>query len=46
GMPRLYGLPVVFSPSSQEVPQWEVINFDLEKEPGVPNNYRYLKFFE
>ncbi|MEM1239467.1 MAG: TIGR02652 family protein [Cyanobacteria bacterium P01_H01_bin.26] len=46
GMPRLYGLPVAFSPSSKEVPQWDVINFDLEKEPGVPNNYRYLKFFE
>ncbi|MEM6255242.1 MAG: TIGR02652 family protein [Cyanobacteria bacterium P01_D01_bin.156] len=44
--PRLYGLPVTFSPSSNDVPQWEVINFDLEKEPGVPNNYRYLKFFE
>ncbi|MEO1403170.1 MAG: DUF2396 family protein, partial [Cyanobacteria bacterium J06635_1] len=44
--PRLYGLPVEFSPSPEVEPQWEVINFDLEKEPGVPTHYRYLKFFE
>jgi uncharacterized protein (TIGR02652 family) len=45
-MPRLYGLPVVFSPASEGDPQWDVINFDLEKEPGVPSGYRYLKYFE
>jgi uncharacterized protein (TIGR02652 family) len=44
--PRLYGLPVEFSPPSEVEPQWDVINFDLEKEPGVPTHYRYLKFFE
>lgn len=44
--PRLYGLPVTFSPSPESEPQWEVINFDLEKEPGVPTHHRYLKFFE
>ncbi|NEP16778.1 MAG: TIGR02652 family protein [Leptolyngbya sp. SIO4C1] len=44
--PRLYGLPVEFSPSPEVEPQWEVINFDLQKEPGVPTHYRYLKFFE
>lgn len=44
--PRLYGLPVAFSPSPEVEPQWEVINFDLKKEPGVPTHHRYLKFFE
>ncbi|MEO0458108.1 MAG: TIGR02652 family protein [Cyanobacteria bacterium P01_A01_bin.114] len=44
--PRLYGLPVEFSPSPEVEPQWAVVNFDLEKEPGVPTHYRYLKFFE
>ncbi len=44
--PKLYGLPVAFSEPSSIDPKWEVINFDLEKEPGVPTQYRYLKFFE
>ena len=32
--PRLYGLPVLFSP---EDPRWRVINFDLEVEMGSFN---------
>ena len=44
--PRLYGLPVEFSPDSKEEPCWEVINFDLEKEPGVPVRYPYFRLFE
>lgn len=44
--PRLYGLPVEFSPDSPEEPCWEVINFDLEKEPGVPVRYPYFRLFE
>jgi hypothetical protein len=44
--PRLYGLPVEFSPESPEEPCWEVINFDLEKEPGVPVRYPYFRLFE
>lgn len=34
--PRMYGLPVEFSPDGTDEPCWNVINFDLEKEPGVP----------
>ncbi|MGB3570659.1 MAG: TIGR02652 family protein [Phormidesmis sp.] len=45
-VPKLYGLPVAFSESVDEAPRWEVINFDLEKERGVPTQYRYLKIFE
>ena len=45
-LPRLYGLPVEFSPESKEDPCWEVINFDLEKEPGVPKRYPYFRLFE
>jgi conserved hypothetical protein TIGR02652, cyanobacterial len=45
-MPKLYGLPVDFSPESQEEACWEVINFDLEKEPGVPIRYPYFRLFE
>ena len=43
---RLYGLPVDFSPDPSEEPCWEVINFDLEKEPGVPVRYPYFRLFE
>lgn len=46
GIPRLYGLPVEFSADSPEEPCWEVINFDLEKEPGVPKRYPYFRLFE
>jgi uncharacterized protein (TIGR02652 family) len=43
---RLYGLPVEFSPEPTDEPCWEVINFDLEKEPGVPVRYPYFRLFE
>lgn len=43
---RLYGLPVDFSPEFSEDSCWEVINFDLEKEPGVPVRYPYFRLFE
>lgn len=45
-MPRLYGLPVEFSPDPDQDPQWSVINFRLEKEPGVPVRYPYFRLFE
>ncbi len=44
--PKLYGLPVTFSEPASVTPQWAVVNFDLEKEPGVPTQYRYLKMFD
>ncbi len=44
--PRLYGLPVEFSPDPLEEPCWDVINFDLEKEPGLPARYPYFRIFE
>lgn len=44
--PRLYGLPVTFSPPAEEDPCWDVINFSLEKEPGVPVRYPYFRLFE
>jgi uncharacterized protein (TIGR02652 family) len=44
--PRLYGLPVAFSPESDTEPQWEIINFTLEKEPGIPVRYPYFRLFE
>ena len=44
--PKLYGLPVEFSPDPKDEPCWEVINFDLEKEPGVPVRYPYFRLFE
>lgn len=42
--PRLYGLPVEFSVNSE--PCWDVINFDLEKEPGAPVRYPYFRLLE
>ena len=43
--PRLYGLPVEFSPDPQDEPCWDVINFDLEKEKGAPTRYPYFPRF-
>jgi uncharacterized protein (TIGR02652 family) len=45
-IPRLYGLPVEFSPDAPDEPCWDVINFDLEKEPGVPKRYPYFRLFD
>ena len=45
-LPRLYGLPVDFSPEGTIDPCWEVINFDLEKEPGAPTRYPYFRMFD
>ncbi|MEA5534342.1 TIGR02652 family protein [Crocosphaera sp. XPORK-15E] len=45
-VPRLYGLPVEFSADFQSDSCWNVINFDLEKEPGVPKRYPYFRLFE
>lgn len=45
-IPRLYGLPVEFSPDATEEPCWAVINFDLQKEPGIPVRYPYFRLFE
>ncbi len=42
-LPRLFGLPVEFSPSTTTAPCWKVINFDLEKEPGIPIQYPYFR---
>lgn len=42
-LPRLFGLPVEFSPESLTSPCWQVINFDLEKEPGIPIQYPYFR---
>ena len=43
GLPRLFGLPVEFSPEALTAPCWKVINFDLEKEPGIPIQYPYFR---
>jgi uncharacterized protein (TIGR02652 family) len=45
GNPRLYGLPVEFSPLDED-DRWGVINFLLDKEPGVPVRYPYFRLFE
>jgi uncharacterized protein (TIGR02652 family) len=41
--PKLFGLPVEFSPSPIDEPRWKTINFDLEKEPGIPVQYPYFR---
>jgi len=47
GYPRLYGLPVDFSPEPHEDPRWDVINFDLEKQPGAPSRHPHsFRLFE
>ena len=42
-IPRLFGLPVEFSPEATAEPCWKVINFSLEKEPGIPVQYPYFR---
>ena len=44
--PKLYGLPVEFSPNPEDEPCWEFINFQLEKEQGVSDRYPYFRLFE
>ena len=44
--PKLYGLPVEFSPDPKDEPCWEVINFQLDREVGVPVRYPYFQLFE
>ena len=39
-------LPVVFGPDPEANPRWQVINFDLEHEPGTPVHSPYSRFFE
>jgi len=46
GNARLYGLPVEFGPDPLDEPCWDVINFDLDKEPGAPVRYPYFRLFE
>jgi uncharacterized protein (TIGR02652 family) len=41
--PRLFGLPVTFSPSAETEPCWAVINFQLDREPGIPVHYPYFR---
>jgi uncharacterized protein (TIGR02652 family) len=45
---KLYGITVVFSDSSEMEGDrsWEVVNFSLEKKPGVPKDYPYYQLFE
>jgi uncharacterized protein (TIGR02652 family) len=43
---KLYGLPVEFSPPSNQESCWDVINFILEKEKGSPARYPYFRLFE
>jgi len=45
-VPKLYGLPVEFSSDSFHEPCWDVLNFALEKEQGVPKRYPYFRLFE
>jgi uncharacterized protein (TIGR02652 family) len=42
-LPRIFGLPVEFSSESKTEPCWKVINFSLEKEPGIPIQYPYFR---
>lgn len=44
--PRLYGLPVVFSAEMNTDLRWQVINFELEHEPGRPAHSPYSRFFD
>ncbi|MGB2926550.1 MAG: TIGR02652 family protein [Limnothrix sp.] len=38
---HLYGLPVSFSESGDRPDKWDIVNFELATEPGVPRRYPY-----
>ncbi|AFY38351.1 hypothetical protein Lepto7376_2049 [[Leptolyngbya] sp. PCC 7376] len=40
-VPVLYGLPVTFSEHNNLDAKWQIVNFELETEPGVPHRYPY-----
>ncbi|MEB3224745.1 MAG: TIGR02652 family protein [Synechococcus sp.] len=40
-LPRLYGLPVVFHEGGDRHSRWQIVNFELETEPGTPRHYPY-----
>jgi uncharacterized protein (TIGR02652 family) len=42
-LPRLFGLTVEFRAASTTEPCWKIINFDLDKEPGIPIQYPYFR---
>jgi hypothetical protein len=42
-LPRLFGLPVEFRAPSPAQPYWQIINFSLEQEPGIPIQYPYFR---
>ena len=43
---KLYGIPVEFSSQVEDDPSWNVVNFILEKKPGISKDYPYYKLFE
>jgi uncharacterized protein (TIGR02652 family) len=43
---KLYNIPVEFSSESADDTRWNVINFDFETQPGVPQRYPYFRLFE
>ncbi|NJN76638.1 MAG: TIGR02652 family protein [Synechococcaceae cyanobacterium RL_1_2] len=43
---QLYGIPTTFALPHPNQQEWEVINFNLEKEAGLPKDYPYYRIFE
>lgn len=42
---RLYGLNVEFSAPEEQEEKWGIVNFELDKELGVPKGYPYFRSF-
>ncbi|ANV87071.1 TIGR02652 family protein [Picosynechococcus sp. PCC 7117] len=40
-VPHLYGLPVFFHDAGDRQDRWQIVNFELETEPGSPRRYPY-----
>lgn len=45
-VPHIYGLPVEFSSAGDHSQRWQIINFELTTEPGVPRRYPYYLAFK
>jgi uncharacterized protein (TIGR02652 family) len=43
---KLYGIPVEFSPPNSDDVSWQIINFILEKKPGIPSDSPSIRFYE
>lgn len=43
---KMYNIPLEFSTMDNNNTKWDIINFEFETVPGVPQRYPYYRLFE